>query len=202
MELDPGPDVYQIDQLHARATSFPACFYSWRTSLDGKSWLEQAQLLGTEVSSPYVQFRMCAGYRAVNTRATHVLVQVGFAERYAVSRSFFCRGQHQSTAVALHGFTIFSLPFARPRFLSTGLLLSSRQLLTMWLQIMLWRGGSCKEISRAKCEPWRFFAVWVILLAMGVFSSFISSITATVSHSEAMVFAIQTCCKREGQPLK
>ena len=30
-------------------------------------------------------------------------------------------------------------------------------------------------------NPRRFFAVWVILLAMGVFSSFISSITSTVS---------------------
>lgn len=30
-------------------------------------------------------------------------------------------------------------------------------------------------------HPDRLFAVWVILLAMGVFSSFISSITATVS---------------------
>lgn len=35
----------------------------------------------------------------------------------------------------------------------------------------------------------RLFAVWVILLAMGVFSSFISSITATVSVSPALMTA-------------
>ncbi|CAE7518852.1 KCNH7 [Symbiodinium microadriaticum] len=77
------------------------------TALDGKSWLEQAELLGDEV---------------------------GFADRYAVSLHW-----------TLTQFTPATNNVAPDNALE------------------------------------RFFAVWVILLAMGVFSSFISSITATVS---------------------
>ena len=47
--------------------------------------------------------------------------------------------------------------------------------------VLCQKSEHCRQEYQFAVNPARFFSVWVILLAMGVFSSFISSITSTVS---------------------